>query len=116
MSAKKKSNIKRFAPKLGIKKGDRVLVIAGKDKGNEGEVLQIFPAKNRAIVDQINLVKKHTKVTQDNPGGINDTPAPIHISNLMLIDPQSGKPTKVGRKLVDGKSVRYSKKSGEIIK
>jgi len=115
MSAKKQSNVKRFAPKLKIKKGDRVLVIAGKDKGSEGEVLQIFPAKNRAIVDQVNLVKKHTKVTQDNPGGINDTPAPIHISNLMLLD-ATGKPTKVGRKLEDGKLVRYSKKSGEIIK
>ncbi len=102
--------------KLGIKKGDRVVVIAGKDKGNEGEVLQVFPSKNRAIVDQINMVKKHTKATQDNPGGINDMPASIHISNLMLIDPKSGTATRVGRKLVDGKLVRYSKKSGEIIK
>lgn len=102
--------------KLGIKKGDRVVVIAGKDKGNEGEVLQVFPSKNRAIVDQINMVKKHTKATQDNPGGINDMPASIHISNLMLIDPKSGTASRVGRKLVDGKLVRYSKKSGEIIK
>jgi len=115
MSAKKQSNVKRFAPKLKIKKGDRVVVIAGKDKGAEGEVLQIFPAKNRAIVDQVNLVKKHTKVTQDNPGGINDTPASIHISNLMLLD-ATGTPTKVGRRLENGKLVRYSKKSGEIIK
>ena len=91
------------------------MVIAGKDKGAEGEVLQIFPAKNRAIVDEVNVVKKHTKATHDNPGGINETSAPIHISNLMLLD-ATGKPTKVGRKLVDGKLVRYSKKSGEIIK
>ncbi len=102
--------------KLGIKKGDRVIVIAGKDKGNEGEVLQVFPSKNRAIVDQINMVKKHTKATQDNPGGINDMPASIHISNLMLIDPKSGTASRIGRKLEDGKLVRYSKKSGEIIK
>ncbi len=111
MAAKKKVN-----PKLGIKKGDRVVVIAGKDKGNEGEVLQIFPSKNRATVDQINMVKKHTKATQDNPGGISDMPASIHISNLMLIDPKSGTASRIGRKLVDGKLVRYSKKSGEIIK
>ena len=115
MSAKKQSNVKRFAPKLKIKKGDRVLVIAGKDKGAEGEVLQIFPAKNRAIVDEVNVVTKHTKATHDNAGGINEIAAPIHISNLMLLD-ATGKPTKVGRKLVDGKLVRYSKKSGEIIK
>ena len=102
--------------KLGIKKGDRVVVIAGKDKGNEGEVLQVFPSKNRAIVDQINMVKKHNKATHDAPGGISDMPASIHISNLMLIDPKSGTASRVGRKLVDGKLVRYSKKSGEIIK
>ncbi len=116
MSAKKKSNQSRFAPKLHIKKGDRVVVIAGKDKGEQGEVLQVFPSKNRAVVDQLNIVKKHTKATQDNPGGINDTPSSIHLSNLMLIDPASGEPTRVGKKLVDGKLVRYSKKSGEIIK
>lgn len=102
--------------KLGIKKGDRVVVIAGKDKGNEGEVLQVFPSKNRAIVDQINMVRKHNKATHDTPGGISDMPASIHISNLMLIDPKSGTASRVGRKLVDGKLVRYSKKSGEIIK
>ena len=104
------------SPKLNIKKGDRVLVIAGADKGVEGDVLEIFPKKQRAIVDQVNIVKKHTKPTQDNPGGINEVPAPIHISNLMLIDPKSGEPTRVGRKLVDGKLVRFSKKSGEIIR
>jgi len=116
MSAKKKTNGKRFAPKLHIKKGDRVMVIAGKDKGEQGEVLQVFPTKNRAVVDQINMVTKHTKATQDNPGGLNQTPAPIHLSNLMLIDPTSGEPTRVGKKVENGKLVRYSKKSGEIIK
>ena len=111
-----KSKKMRFAPKLHIKKGDRVLVIAGGSKGKEGEVLEVFPAKNRAIVEQVNMVKKHTKATQDNPGGINDIPASIHLSNLMLIDPKTGEPTKVGRRLEDGKLVRYAKKSGEIIK
>ena len=115
MAVKQKSNIKRFAPKLGIKKGDRVVVIAGKDKGEKGEVLEIFPLKNRAIVQQVNLVKKHAKVTQDNPGGIQEMPAPIHISNLMLIDPKSGEATRIGRRVENGKLVRYSKKSGEII-
>jgi large subunit ribosomal protein L24 len=112
----KKGSQKRFAPKLHIKKGDRVYVIAGKDKGEEGEVLEVFPTKNRAVVDGINMVKKHTKATQENPGGINDVPAPIHLSNLMLVDPSTGEPTRVGRKLEDGKLVRYAKKSGAIIR
>jgi large subunit ribosomal protein L24 len=107
---------KRFAPKLSIKKGDKVMVIAGSNKGQSGEIKLVFPKENRAIVDGLNLVKKHTKATQDNPGGINEIEAPIHISNLMLVDAKTGQPTRVGRKLVDGKSVRYSKKSGEIIK
>lgn len=110
---------KRFAPKPKIKKGDRVVIIAGayKDLDKPREVLEVFPAKNRAIVDDVNIVKKHTKPTQNNPGGINEIPAPIHISNLMLVDPKTGEPTRVGRKMgEDGKIVRYSKKSGEIIK
>lgn len=106
----------RFAPKLHIKKGDKVMVIAGNYKGTTGEVLEVFPAKNRAIVDNVNMVKKHQKPTQTHPeGGIIEMPAPIHISNLMLVDPKTGEPTRIGRKLVDGKLVRYSKKSGEII-
>jgi len=112
--ANNKSN--RFAPKFHIKKGDRVLVIAGANKGTQGEVLEILPHKNRAIVEEVNIVKKHKKPTQDNPGGIIEMAAPVHISNLMLIDPRSGEPTRVGRKQVDGKSVRYSKKTGETIK
>jgi len=107
---------KRFAPKLSVKKGDKVMVIAGSNKGQSGEIKLVFPKENRAIVDGLNLVKKHTKATQDNPGGINEIEAPIHISNLMVVDAKTGQPTRVGRKLVDGKSVRYSKKSGEIIK
>lgn len=115
----KKGNQKRFAPKLKLKKGDRVVVIAGayKDLDRPREVLEIIPEKNRAIVEDVNIVKKHQKPTQDSPGGINEVPASIHISNLMLVDPKTGEPTRVGRKVGDdGKIVRYSKKSGEIIK
>ena len=114
----KKKNIqtqKRFAAKLHIKKGDKVLVLAGADKGAEGEVLEVFPAKNRAIVDSVNMVKKHKKPTQDQEGGIVEEPASIHISNLMLVDPKTGDPTRVGRREEGGKMLRYSKKSGQII-
>ncbi|MEL6635445.1 MAG: 50S ribosomal protein L24 [Bacteroidota bacterium] len=115
MAFKRKETQKRFAPKLKIKKGDRVAVISGASKGRQGEVLEVFPKTNRVIVEEVNIVKKHEKPTQDNPGGIVEQPAPIHISNLMLIDPKTGTPTRVGRREVDGKQVRYSKKSGEII-
>lgn len=109
---------KRFAPKLKIKKGDRVVVIAGayKDRSKVREVLEVFPDENRAIVDQVNIVKRHTKPTQNSQGGIIEKPAPIHLSRLMLVDPKTGEPTRVGRKLEDGKLVRYSKKSGETFK
>jgi large subunit ribosomal protein L24 len=106
----------RYAPKLHIKVGDKVMVMAGANKGTEGTVKQVFAKTNRALVENVNFVKKHTKPTQDTPGGINEVEAPIHISNLMLVDPKTGKPTRIGRKNVDGKNVRYSKKSGEIIK
>jgi len=108
----------RFAPKLHIKKGDKVIVVAGasKDRSTVREVLEVFPSENRAIVADVNMVKKHLKATQDNPGGITETPAPIHVSNLMLVDPSSGEPTRIGRREEDGKLVRYSKKSGEIVK
>jgi large subunit ribosomal protein L24 len=112
----KKEKKTRFAPKLHIKKGDKVKVIAGNDKGEVGDVIEIFPDKNRAIVEGMNMKKKHRKPTQEAAGGIVDIPASIHISNLMLVDPKSGEATRVGRKLVDGKLVRYAKKSGELIK
>ena len=112
----RKAKNTRFAPKLKIKKGDQVVVIAGAYKGNKGEVLEVLPKKNRAVVEQINLVKKHQKPTNENPGGINEMAAPIHISNLMLVDPKTGEPTRIGRKVENGKIVRYSKKSGEILK
>ena len=103
--------------KLNIKKGDTVYVNAGNDKGKTGKVLTVIPAKDRAIVEGINLVSKHTKPNAKQPqGGIVKQEAGIHISNLQLIDPKSGKPTRVGHKMVDGKKIRYAKKSGEEIK
>jgi large subunit ribosomal protein L24 len=102
--------------KIKIKKGDQVEVISGSNKGQKGEVLQVIPSKNRAIVDGVNNRKKHTKATAENAGGIVDKAAPIDISNLVLLDPATGERTKVGRRLEEGRLVRYSKKSGEIIK
>ena len=106
---------KRFAPKLNVKKGDKVAVISGADKGTQGEVLQVFPSKESIIVEGVNVKKKHTKATQESAGGINEVNAPIHVSNVLLVDPKTGEPTKIGRRLEDGKLVRYSKKSGETI-
>lgn len=105
-----------FTAKPKLKKGDKVIVISGVDKGKTGTILEVHPAKNRAVVEDVRIVKKHQKPTNDNPGGINEVAAPIHMSNLMLVDPKTGEPTRVGRKVVDGKLERYSKKSGEIIK
>ncbi len=102
--------------KLKLKKGDMVKVIAGRDKGSEGKIREILTSKNKAIVEGINMVSKHAKPSNENPqGGIVKQEAAIHISNLMLID-EKGNTTRVGRKVEDGKVVRYSKKSGEVIK
>ena len=104
--------------KLHIKKGDIVFVNAGEDKGKTGRVLQVLVKDNRAIVEGINVVSKHTKPNAKNPqGGIEKKEAPIHLSNLNVVDPKSGKATRIGRKLNEkGAFVRYSKKSGEEIK
>lgn len=104
-------------PKLNIRKGDMVMVIAGEDKGVTGKVLQVDAAKNRALVERANMVSKHTKPSAENTqGGIIKKEAPIHVSNLMLVDKQ-GNPSKVGRKKNDdGKTIRYFKKTGEEIK
>ena len=110
-----KNNVKRFAPKLHVRKGDTVMVIAGDDKGKTGQVLQVFPDKNRAIVDGVNIVKKHVKATQSEEGGIQEMAASIHISNLSLVDPKSGEPTRIGRRKENGVTVRFSKKSGNSI-
>ena len=103
--------------KIHIKKGDTVYVNAGNDKGKTGKVLSVVPSKDRAIVEGINMVSKHTKPNSKQPqGGIIKQEAGIHISNLNLIDPKSGKPTRVGYKLDGDKKIRYAKKSGEEIK
>ena len=104
--------------KLHIKKGDTVYVHAGENKGKTGKVLRVDVADKRAVVEGVNLCKKATKPNAQNPqGGIVEQEAPIHISNLQVVDPKSGKPTKVGRKTdANGKLVRYAKKSGEEIK
>ncbi len=103
--------------RVNIKKGDTGYVSAGNEKGKTGKVLCVIPAKDRAIVEGINLVSKHTKPNAKQPqGGIIKQESGIHISNLQLIDPKSGKPTRVGHKMVDGKKIRYAKKSGEEIK
>ncbi len=102
--------------KMKMKKGDRVKVITGKDKGKTGEILRMFPEDNRAIVQGVNMIKRHTRATQTATGGIIEKEASIHISNLGHIDPKSDKPTRVGyRFLKDGKKVRYAKGSGEVI-
>lgn len=104
--------------KLHIKKGDMVFINAGKDKGAKGRVLKVLVDKQRAIVEGQNMVSKSTKPNANNPqGGIEKKEAPIHISNLNVIDPKSGEPTRIGRKLNEnGKLVRFAKKSGEEIK
>lgn len=108
---------KRFQPKYHVKKNDTVVVIAGDDKGKKGRVIEVDYAKSRVMVEGVNIVSKHTRPTQQYPnGGIIKKEAPIHVSNVMPVDPKSGNGTRVGRKDDNGKSVRYSKKSGEIIK
>ncbi|MBQ8360627.1 MAG: 50S ribosomal protein L24 [Bacteroidaceae bacterium] len=104
--------------KLHIKKGDTVYVNSGEDKGKTGTVLKVLVKENRAIVEGVNMVSKHTKPSAKNPqGGIVKQEAPVHISNLNVVDPKTGKPTRVGRKMSsEGTLVRYSKKSGEEIK
>ncbi|GIM46130.1 50S ribosomal protein L24 [Collibacillus ludicampi] len=104
-------------PKLHVRKGDEVQVIAGKDKGKKGRILAAFPKKERVIVEGVNIVKKHQRPNPANPqGGIIEKEAPIHVSNVMLLDPKTGEPTRVGIKILeDGTKVRYAKKSGEII-
>ena len=108
----------RKVAKFHIRKGDTAIVIAGNDKGKKGKVLEVITSKSRAIIEGANMITKHVKPSANNPeGGIEKTEAPIHISNIMVVDPSSGDPTKVGRKLNDqGKLQRFSKKSGELIK
>lgn len=108
--------MKRFKAKFRIKKGDNVQVMSGNDKGSTGKVLSINATTERVLVEGINMVSKHQKPDAKNPdGGIIKKEAAVHISNLMVVDPKSGKPTRIGIKREDGKAVRISKKSGEVI-
>jgi large subunit ribosomal protein L24 len=101
---------------MHVKTGDKVMVITGKDKGKTGVILASFPKKNRVLVEGVNIAKKHSKPSQMNPqGGIINQEAPIHVSNVMPIDPKTGEPTRVGVKVENGNKVRYAKKSGEVL-
>lgn len=105
-----------MSAKLKIRKGDKVVVITGKDKGKQGEVIRTIPSENRAVVRGVNVARRHTKQTAAQEGGIVSKELPIHVSNLALRDPKDGKPTRVGYKtLADGKKVRVAKRSGEVI-
>ena len=99
-----------------IKKGDRVVVTTGRDKGEKGEVMKVMTGENRALVSGVNLVKRHQKQTQKAQGGIISKEAPIHLSNIAHVDPKDGSPTRIGWKVLnDGRKVRFAKKSGEVI-
>ncbi|WOI54477.1 50S ribosomal protein L24 [Parvularcula sp. LCG005] len=98
-----------------IKKGDRVIVLTGRDKGAEGDVLAVFPKEDRVTVQGVNVIKRHTKPSQQSAGGIITREAPIHLSNVAVKDPKDGKPTRVGFEVRDGQKVRVAKRSGEVI-
>ncbi len=102
--------------KLKIKKGDKVVVISGRDKGKSGEVLRVLVEENRALVQGVNMVKRHTRPRPGEPGGIVEKEAAIHVSNIAHVDPKSQKPTRVGFKILeDGRKVRFAKRSGEVL-
>lgn len=98
-----------------IKKGDKVVILAGKDKGKTGQVTRVMPKEDKVVVSGVNTVKRHQRATQTNAGGIEEKDAPLHVSNVALADPKSGEPTRVGFEVRDGKKVRISRKSGEVI-
>ncbi len=99
-----------------VRRGDRVVMLTGKDKGKSGEVLQVYPKDKRIIVSGVNMVKRHTAPSQTNAGGIVEKEASVHVSNVAHLDPKDDKPTRVGFKMLDGdRKVRYAKRSGEII-
>jgi len=105
-----------MAVKFKIRKGDKVVVRTGKDKGKTGEVLRVLREEARVLVQGVNMVKRHSRPAPGNPGGIIDKEAPIHISNVALTDPKTGKPTRVGFKMLDGgRKVRIARGSGEVI-
>ncbi|TGY87160.1 50S ribosomal protein L24 [Marinicauda algicola] len=98
-----------------VKKGDKVVVLVGRDKGKTGTVNKVMPDEDRVIVSGVNMVKRHQRPTQFQAGGIEEKEAPIHVSNVAIADPKTGEPTRVGFRTEDGKKVRYAKKSGEVI-
>ena len=101
---------------MKLKKGDKVIVTTGKDKGKTGEITTVFPKENKVIVGGLNMVKRHTKPSQESAGGIVSKEMPIHVSNVALVDPKTGKATRVGYKVEkDGHKVRVAKKSGEVV-
>lgn len=102
-------------PKLKIKKGDQVVVLSGDDKGKTGEVVKSMPKEGKVVVQGVNLVKRHTKPSQTTPGSIVTKEAPINVSNVAIVDPKSGKASKIGYKEVNGNKVRVARKSGEVI-
>ena len=105
-----------MAVKLKIRRGDKVVVLAGRDKGKRGEVVKAFPTENKVVVQGVNMVRKHQKQTANQQGGIIAKEAPIHVSNLAIADPKDGSPTRIGYKILDdGRKVRFAKHSGEVI-
>jgi len=105
-----------MATKMKIRKGDDVVVLTGRDRGKKGEVLRVIPKESRVVVQGVNVVKRHTRPSSTQPGGIIEKEAPIHVSNLALADPKDGKATRVGYKVLeDGRKVRFAKRSGEVI-
>ena len=105
-----------MATKFKIKKGDKVVVTTGRDKGKQGEVLRVLRAEERVLVQGVNMIKRHTAPSQMSPGGIVEKEAPLHISNVAHVDPKSNKPTRVGFKVdKDGRKTRIAKRSGEAI-
>ena len=114
---KRKNTVNRFKQKLHIKKNDIVYVRSGDDKGKKGRVLEVLVSEGKALVEGVNIISRHTKPNAKNTqGGIVKKEAPVHISKLMLLDPKGGKPTRVGRRTEGDKTVRYAKKSEEVIK
>ena len=109
--------MKRFSPKVHVKKNDMVYILSGDDKGKKARVLEVLPHERKAFVEGINVVSRHTKPNAKNTqGGIVKKEASIHVSKLALIDPKDGKPVRIGRREESGKSARYSKRSNEVIK
>ncbi len=101
--------------KLKVKKGDRVIVTAGKDKGKKGDVIKVIPCDNKVVVQGANMVSRHQRQTKTEEGGIIQKEMPLHISNVALLDPKDDKAVRVGFKIEDGQKVRYAKRSGEVI-